>query len=249
MIFVGRGYGLVAADVETWLGPFMADYYRRIQGNPSAYAAATQAFQRYANSRGLYTFGPRDPDGDWGNRTEAAWNALLPGASGVTTARALERLRDLAPDLFLTQIQLGIAVARDQYLRGRGVIQTAPDPGTQARTGVPGGMGDPAAQADTAARYLADQGEALVATLTSSVDAEPPNDEATQIQGGRGTIQGEPPAAPAPAPMSTAKKAGLGILIVILVLGAGVGIVLAARRSPPSRALAARKRRGGGQWS
>jgi hypothetical protein len=227
MIFVGRGYGLVAADVEVWLGPFMADHYRRILGNPAVLDAATKAFQRYAVIRGLYA--SADIDGDWGRLTERAWNALLPGASGVTTTRALERLRDLAPDRFLTQIQLGIAAARDNYLRRLGRIQTSPDPTAERRTSVPGGPGDTVAQSEASAQYLSDQGEAMIAELTSSVDTEQPVGQATEIQGPRPVVT-EPPAVEEPRKMSTAAKAGIGIAMAVIVVGLAIGLAAAGRK-------------------
>lgn len=110
-------YGLIVTDVGiAW--PGMEYMYLAVKDNADQQMAAVVKLQEYAHTRGLYQYGPRDPDGAWGSRTEAAFRALLPGASGPTTTRMLGGLMALSAVAFNKYSTIfGIAVSRDNWLR------------------------------------------------------------------------------------------------------------------------------------
>lgn len=125
-----RGLGLVAEDVASWAIGYEPVYRDLLQDIP-AQIRQVQGFQRYCQSRGIYS-GPID--GYWSPATEAAWQALMPNAAGPTTPRMLEGLRVISANFATHEIQLAIAVSRDAWLRTQGIYRDVPLPGVVAES-------------------------------------------------------------------------------------------------------------------
>lgn len=214
-------YGLLVGDVGVSY-PGMQWLYLAVQDDPEQQLAAVVQLQKYARARNLYTFGPRDPDGTWGTRTEAAFRGLLPGASGVTTTRMLGSLERLSSAVFGAYATLfGIGISRDKWLRRtRGTVQTDVD--LSARNEQSTLTTQPGAWNPTQNRV--NEVDAGTSSPTRG-EADVPSNDVLAVDDPQGTAR----------PPSTTKKSVLPWAVGGLLLAAALGAVVVATRKPKRR--------------
>ncbi len=124
-----NGMGLIAQDVEVW-SPGTGPTYRDLLNDQAAQAAAVVVFETFARARGVYD---GEIEGDFGPKCEAAWQALMPGASGPTTTEMLDGLDALSAAAFRPlETRYALGIARDKYLATLGVRQYGPNPDAES---------------------------------------------------------------------------------------------------------------------
>ncbi len=223
-------YGLLVTDVGiAW--PGLEYMYLAVKDNAEQQMAAVTKLQEYAHSRGLYQYGPRDPDGGWGPRTEAAFRGLLPGASGPTTARMLGGLMALSSAAFGKYSTIfGIAVARDNWLRRtQNDQQVETDLSAQNEQGTldqgPAAWDPTTPRSDDVVVHTTD-------TLAAEEGANPSADVEAVVDDNVATGSQVQP-----------RRAYVGMAVGGLVVALAVGAVVVALRSKPRRTPRRTRRR------